>query len=298
MPNVPFTAGVAYLMHQQGPSGAKALLKNPNKNVVEVLSRFKSDKYNPVKVVTNNGGRTDMTAGEFANSIMSKAQSLVEAYNGQTSGGATFTSSDTSSAPVQQTGGDTQSALDKLLSDIETDEFRAKTEEEQAAMRAEIDSLKAQLAEQNQNQEQQPTGETSEPTTVEQQVTKEVQDDTFKQVLRFAQVLDDNHLTRLVEAGAISEEHLAQLRELSATKRMLTEMRDTDAVSKTVFEGNTAKTLEESDRGLNTYMLALETAMSSGRTGLAEKILPDLDRWHQSHGTKALAAASVPVQYS
>ena len=216
-----------------------------------------------------------------------------EYYAGAGTGGGSYTSTSTQDS--------TESTLQRLLSEMDNEDFRAKTEEEQAAMRAEIDSLKAQIAEQGQNPEQgqeqnpeqqeQPTEEHNQTATVEAQISKEVQDETFKQVLRFSQVLDDTHLERLVNAGVISEEHLAQLRELSAAKQVLTEARDIGSVRKTVFEGNKEKTREESDRGLDTYMLALETALGSGRDGLAKKLFPDLDSWYQSHGTKALAAA-------
>lgn len=56
-----------YLIHQQGLAGAPALIANPDKNVVEVLSEFYSTKEKARMAVVGNGGRVDMTAREFAN---------------------------------------------------------------------------------------------------------------------------------------------------------------------------------------------------------------------------------------
>jgi hypothetical protein len=58
------TAEELYLAHQQGPSGAAALLSNPDARAVDILSRFHGDR--ATRVITGNGGRADMTAGEFA----------------------------------------------------------------------------------------------------------------------------------------------------------------------------------------------------------------------------------------
>lgn len=73
-------AGEIYLMHQQGEAGAAALLVNPNANVIDVLSRFKSKNYNPVAVVTQNGGNVKMTAGQFASLWINKGNALQEVY--------------------------------------------------------------------------------------------------------------------------------------------------------------------------------------------------------------------------
>lgn len=73
-------AGEIYLMHQQGEAGAAALLANPNANVIDVLSRFKSKNYNPVAVVTQNGGNVKMTAGQFASLWINKGNALQEVY--------------------------------------------------------------------------------------------------------------------------------------------------------------------------------------------------------------------------
>ena len=63
-----------------GEAGAAALLANPNANVIDVLSRFKSKNYNPVAVVTQNGGNVKMTAGQFASLWINKGNALQEVY--------------------------------------------------------------------------------------------------------------------------------------------------------------------------------------------------------------------------
>lgn len=53
-----------YLAHQQGPSGARALLTaDPNTPVVEVLRRFHGNR--AAQVVSGNGGDPNGTVGEF-----------------------------------------------------------------------------------------------------------------------------------------------------------------------------------------------------------------------------------------
>jgi len=55
-----------YLAHQQGRAGAPALLANPNARAVDVLSQFYRKPGVARDAVVLNGGREDMTAGEFA----------------------------------------------------------------------------------------------------------------------------------------------------------------------------------------------------------------------------------------
>lgn len=56
-----------YLAHQQGAGGAASLLQNPNGNAVEVLAGvYGGDRARAQQAVIQNGGRPDMTAGEFA----------------------------------------------------------------------------------------------------------------------------------------------------------------------------------------------------------------------------------------
>lgn len=59
------TPGELYLAHQQGPGGAEKLLKNPNARAVDVVG---------AAAVRLNGGRPNMTAGQFANLWISKAE--------------------------------------------------------------------------------------------------------------------------------------------------------------------------------------------------------------------------------
>lgn len=58
------TVGELYLAHQQGPAGAAKLLRNPNALAVDVVG------YDEVRL---NGGAPGMTAGQFANLWISKA---------------------------------------------------------------------------------------------------------------------------------------------------------------------------------------------------------------------------------
>ncbi len=59
--------GELYLMHQQGAGGASALLSNPQANVIEALApAYGGDLQKAHAAVVNNGGRPDMTAGDFA----------------------------------------------------------------------------------------------------------------------------------------------------------------------------------------------------------------------------------------
>jgi soluble lytic murein transglycosylase-like protein len=53
-----------YLAHQQGLGGARQLLADPNRPAVEALRA--AGVRNPARALTLNGGRADMTAGEFA----------------------------------------------------------------------------------------------------------------------------------------------------------------------------------------------------------------------------------------
>ena len=53
-----------YLAHQQGAGGARELLRDPSRSAVDALRA--AGVKNPGKAITLNGGRLDMTAGEFA----------------------------------------------------------------------------------------------------------------------------------------------------------------------------------------------------------------------------------------
>ena len=53
-----------YLAHQQGAGGASQMLRDPNRPAVDALRA--AGVRNPGRALTLNGGRADMTAGEFA----------------------------------------------------------------------------------------------------------------------------------------------------------------------------------------------------------------------------------------
>jgi len=53
-----------YLAHQQGPGGARQLLRDPNRPAVDALRA--AGVRDPVAAIRLNGGDVDMTAGEFA----------------------------------------------------------------------------------------------------------------------------------------------------------------------------------------------------------------------------------------
>lgn len=61
-----------YLAHQQGAAGAAALLSSPTSSALEVLTRVYDDADIAQEAIINNGGSTNMTAGEFASLWTSK----------------------------------------------------------------------------------------------------------------------------------------------------------------------------------------------------------------------------------
>ena len=69
------TPAEIYLAHQQGATGALRLLKDPSINVLDVENMTKSK-------VVKNGGNVDMTAGEFANMWMQKANDAANFIGG------------------------------------------------------------------------------------------------------------------------------------------------------------------------------------------------------------------------
>lgn len=73
------TAGEYYLGHQQGWGGATALLSHPNMNVVDALSTIMSRGQAQAQVV-QNGGRTTMTAQQFAAMWVGKANKLQQQF--------------------------------------------------------------------------------------------------------------------------------------------------------------------------------------------------------------------------
>ena len=74
------TAGEYYLGHQQGWGGASALLSNPNQNVVDVLTKAYGNSGKARAAVVQNGGRTSMTARQFSDMWIEKANQLQKQY--------------------------------------------------------------------------------------------------------------------------------------------------------------------------------------------------------------------------
>lgn len=85
---ITFDVGNAYLFHQQGLGGATALLKNPNLSAAEALKKTSQWKNKDVawinkNVIEANGGRTNMSATEFANLWRNKANEVYANVRGR-----------------------------------------------------------------------------------------------------------------------------------------------------------------------------------------------------------------------
>ena len=77
------SAGELYLMHQQGAGGASALLSNPNALAIDVLTRaHNGNRRLAAEIIRKNGGRMDMTAGQFSSRWINKGDALQMAYGG------------------------------------------------------------------------------------------------------------------------------------------------------------------------------------------------------------------------
>ena len=77
------SAGELYLMHQQGAGGASALLSNPNALAIDVLTRaHNGNRRLAAEIIRKNGGRMDMTAGQFSSRWINKGDALQVAYGG------------------------------------------------------------------------------------------------------------------------------------------------------------------------------------------------------------------------
>lgn len=71
------SAGELYLMHQQGAGGASALLSNPNALAIDVLTRaHNGNRRLAAEIIRKNGGRMDMTAGQFSSRWINKGDAL------------------------------------------------------------------------------------------------------------------------------------------------------------------------------------------------------------------------------
>ncbi|ULJ59739.1 phage tail tape measure protein [Wielerella bovis] len=130
------TAGEYYLGHQQGWGGATALLSNPNMSAVDALSTIMPRGRARAQVV-QNGGKVSMTARQFANMWMSKANQLQTQFGGKGIG-----SLDSPSAGGLEAFEPT--AYDKWLQSFLQRSDKAKTEMELAAQ-AHGASIKNQL---------------------------------------------------------------------------------------------------------------------------------------------------------
>lgn len=65
----------AYAVYQQGPGGGPALLRaNPKASAVDTLAAVYGDRAKATSAVVKNGGREDMTAGEFLDHIKTTYQ--------------------------------------------------------------------------------------------------------------------------------------------------------------------------------------------------------------------------------
>jgi hypothetical protein len=85
-----------YLAHQQGATGASALLANPDKPAVSVLTAVYGDPEIATKAIVDNGGSAEMTAGQFASLWMARVgdragAAVADAMAGTPAGGWDFT---------------------------------------------------------------------------------------------------------------------------------------------------------------------------------------------------------------
>lgn len=90
-----FSAGKAYLLHQQGPGGGTALYaaRNTNKSAAEVLAPFyrkaaskagmTPNDYVRKYVIKSNGANPDISARDFAYMWINRADALQAAYAGK-----------------------------------------------------------------------------------------------------------------------------------------------------------------------------------------------------------------------
>lgn len=134
------TGGELYLAHQQGGGGASRLLRDPSASAVSVVGR---------DAVRLNGGRLDMTAGEFANLWIAKYEgatpAVIRAGGGAGGGGSRrgYT------AAGQVTAGET--TIDVEYQVVDLDSLRAASgdlqprDRSRAASAEQIDDMAARL---------------------------------------------------------------------------------------------------------------------------------------------------------
>ena len=71
---IPVTKENLYLAHGQGAAGAIGLLRDPQRNSLEALTAvYGGDRQRALKVIADNGGTPDMTAGQFAATFSDRA---------------------------------------------------------------------------------------------------------------------------------------------------------------------------------------------------------------------------------
>lgn len=104
-PDVPYSAGISYLLHQQGPGGGPALYaaKDTNKSAAEVLKTVpqwqgESIDWIKRKIIKANGAPENISAGDFARMWMNRGNALADFYRGKT-GGTVSTPIDSAAAP-------------------------------------------------------------------------------------------------------------------------------------------------------------------------------------------------------
>ena len=73
----PANAGELYLAHQQGLGGASALLRNPNRPAVDVLTDVYGSRQKAQNAIRLNGGSLNQSAGQFAGQWVNKANQRV-----------------------------------------------------------------------------------------------------------------------------------------------------------------------------------------------------------------------------
>lgn len=73
----PASAGELYLAHQQGLGGARALLTNPGRPAIDVLTNVYGSREKAARAIQLNGGSLNQSAGQFAGQWVNKANQRV-----------------------------------------------------------------------------------------------------------------------------------------------------------------------------------------------------------------------------
>ena len=84
---IPVTKENLYLAHGQGAAGAIGLLRDPQRNSLEALTAvYGGDRQRALKVIADNGGTPDMTAGQFAATYSNRANRVPNGGGTQVAG--------------------------------------------------------------------------------------------------------------------------------------------------------------------------------------------------------------------